>query len=292
MGFADVNRSPILKPLYGAVEGVGASKVAIVKIPVGATYLDLALDCKIAGSAASRANIETMLTQWRLTVSGVEKFTLTGKQLLAILEFHRTGLVADTGIVTINFQRLWMDGAAAKFNPAYGTLGESSFQLEITQDATSTIDTIDAFARIAPVAETLGAHMRFARLTPTFSGTGKSYFMDLPRLPNEVLYALHLEYGTPAYLTNIAYIADEVRLVDITPTRLARSYVESNPAKTPQTAKGFVHLDFTCRNEDGDGVPLVMGQQILELDHSTAPNAVTIIAEIGTAAPTQAGVAK
>ncbi len=289
--FIDENRSPILKRLAGAVSGVGASQVMVIKIPPGSTYADLTLKLFIGATGATRAQIESMLTSWRLTMSGREIWTLTGTQLLAIIAFYRSGLVDDSGYVTIPFQRLWMNGLAPQIDPMYGTLGESSFQLEITEDATNTIDTVAVFTRISPVSEELGAFVRMVRLTPNIGATGVYQFPDLPKRKGDFLYALHIQVPVVANLTDIAYLADEIRVWDH-PVAVSNRYIlEGNPTRTLQTAKLFVHVDFCSRNLDSDAIPLSMQTQMLELTFATAaPNGVNIIAEIGTRQPTQAGV--
>ncbi len=286
--FSDSNRSPLLKKLAGAITGIAASGTMVVKFPPGQTYLEIALQCTIAGTAATRAQLESMLLSCRLTVSGVEKWTLTAKQLIAIAEYYNVGVVGATGFLMIPFERLWMVGIDAQVGPAYGTLGESSMQLEITQDATSTIDAVTAWARISPVAEPLGAHMRAARLTPSFASTGLSIFDGLPKNPDEFLYALHFQVPVIADFTNIAVVADEVRLVDASWTVINQFQAfKAGPLRTPQTAKLFQTLDFTSRGFDGDALRLNMASLVLELTFANAaPNAVNIIAEIGTTAPT------
>lgn len=281
--FTDQNRTPIVKQLNGLVDGVGAGKTAVIKIPPGSTYTDIILECRIAGVAATRAQLETMLLNMRLTVGGVEKWSLTAKQIIAIVEFYNSGTIGDTGYLCIPFERLWQEGLSGKLNPAYGTLGETSFQLEVIQDGASTIDSIKAWARISPVAEELGAHIKIVRLTPSISGLGTYTYADLPKRPGDYLFALHLQVPVVANLTAFRYIADEVRILDTTPDVMARLYSLPSPVRTPQGAKGFVHIDFACRNIDTDAVALNMNSQILELDFANvAPGQINILAEIGT----------
>lgn len=293
MPFSADNRSPIMKKLVGIVNGVGASQVAVLKIPPGATYADLMIKMTIAGAAPTRAQLETMLTSWRLTVSGVEQWTLTGKQLIAIVEFYRTGLIGATGIVYLPLQRLWMDTQLARTAPNFGTEGESSFQLEITQDATSTIDLMLVSARIDPVVEPLGAHMMIKRLTPNIGALGVYEYPDLYKRAGDWLYALHFEVPAVADLTNIALVCDEIRMWDVTPAVMNQLYLEANPNRTIQSAKGFVHMDFANRGFDQDALPLTMKTLILELTFAnTIPGQINILQEIGTGAPSQAGAIK
>lgn len=283
--YTDANTSPVLKPLPGVVTGIGANQTATFRLPVGLTFADLMIRFRIGAGAPTRAQLETMLGTARFTVSGVEKFSITVKQLIAIAEFYRTGIVGDTGILVIPFQRLWMDGVTAKLDPNYGTDGESSVILEIQQGAGSTIDGIECFTRINPKAERLGSHVIMRRFTINMPAVGKNLFTDLPILAGEFLNALHIECPTPANLTNIAYVPDDNRQIDLRPDVLNQLYLECNPVRTPQTAKGFVHLDFTMRGFDSDALPThLLSSQVLELDWSVAPGAVTIIGEYQTLA--------
>lgn len=288
--FADANRSLITKRLVGTVSGIGAGGTMVVKIPPGSTYADLTFSLFIGATGATRAQIETMLTSWRLTLSGREMWTLSGKQLLAIIAFYRSSLVDDSGYITIPFQRLWMDGLAPKVDPMYGTLNQSSFQLEITQDATSTINLVSVFSRVSPISEELGPHVRMVRLTPNIGSVGTYIFPDLPKGRGEYLYALHIEVPTVANFTDLRYVCDEVAVIDHPIAVLNRYVLQGNPTRTLQTAKGFVHVDFCNRNLDTDAILLNMDTQVLELTFATAaPGGVNIIAEIGSRAPTNAG---
>lgn len=280
--FTDANRSPILKPLFGAVTGVGAGQTAQIKLPPGLTFADVIVRCTAAGAARTRANLEADIETVRFTVSGDEKKSITCKQHIAITEFHQTGIIGDTGNLFFPFSRLWMDGIGPKMDPNYGTDGETSVVLELKQAAGSGIDAMQVYVRLNPLAERLGAHIITRRFTFAVPGSGKFQYSDLPINPGEFLYTLHMEVPTPADLTNVAYIPDDSRMIDITQEVLASIYKTSTPNKTPQTAKGFVHLDFAARCFDTDAIPVgLLTSQVLELDFSTAVpgRTVTVLGE-------------
>jgi hypothetical protein len=282
MQFPLANRSPIRRQLYGSVEGIGASKTAVITVPVGATYLDLRLFCTIATVAATRAEIEAMITQVRVLLSGRPIMTLTSLQLIAIAEFYRTGIVGDSGYLLIPFERLWQRETGGALNPALGTVGESSLTVEITQASGSTIDDIDVWASISPVAEEVGAYMRYDRFTPALPGAGEYIWSGLKPRPGEFLYALHFLVSTAADLTAISFEADGYRVVDqITQGVLGRLYAEPTSPRTMQTAKKLISLDFACRGFDGDAVPLVMDEALVRLTFANAPTVLSVIAEIG-----------
>lgn len=284
--FLNANTSPVIKPLPGIVTGTGAGQVATLRFPPGLSYAELVIRCTIAGVAATRAQLETMLTTARFTVSGVEKFSMNVKDLIAIAEFYRTGCIGDSGYLVVPLERLWMQGAKAQLDPQYGTQGESSVVLELTQAGGSTIDAITAYARVNPAPEELGGHIIARRFTFNVAATGKYLYPDLPIIAGEYLYALHIAVPVVADLTNWAFLADDVRVIDGPPSLWTQLYQLSNPVRTPQTAKLYAHLDFTARGFDSDALPVgLLRSQVLELEFSNAaPGAVTVIGEYGTVA--------
>lgn len=278
------NTCPPIKPLQGIVTGIGAGQVATLRFPPGLTYAELVVRCTIAGVAATRAQLEAMLLTARFTVSGVEKFSVQAIDLIAIAEFYRPGCIGDSGYFVIPMERLWMDGVKAQLDPNYGTEGESSVVLELTQAGGSAIDGMTAYARVNPQPEVLGAHIMLRRFTFNVASTGKFLYPDLPIIAGEFLYALHIKLPVVANLANVGVITDDVRLYDVPPSLLTQLYQLGNPIRTPQTAKGYVHVDFTMRNFDSDALAVGdLKSQVLELDFiNAAPGAVTVIGEYGT----------
>lgn len=285
MAFATDSTSPLLKPVPGIVRSIGASGTMLVDFPTGSTYSAITLYCTIGGTPATRAQLEAMLTNWRLTLSGVEKFNLTGLELIADQEFEHAGIIGDTGVVTISFERLQMSTLAGQIGPNYGTLGESSMRLEITQTA-STIDAVDAHAIIQPQAEPLGAHMIYRKFNVQ-AGAGVNTFTNFPIFAGsgEHLYSLGFEVPTLADLTNIALIADNARIIDTKPYLLKQWYKLSNPPRNEQTAKKIVYLPLDMRNLDSDALPLTMSQLLVETVFTNNPTSYNLIAKIQSGTP-------
>jgi hypothetical protein len=286
--FAAANRSPIIQPLSGQISQVGAGQVALLKIPQGATYASISLACGIggqltplgAGTAPSRANLEAFLTLWRLQVSGVEVWALTGTQLIAIMEYYMPGLIGDTGIVTIAFQRLWMKDVVGMLAPDYGTLGESSFQLLITQDASSTITNIDVWAEVEPAAEPLGSHIEYSALSENFV-SGRQQFSLLSKDPSWVMYNLFIQVPDVTKVQRLELYADNIPVWDAPPFLGNALGREGTPQRVPQA--GFVNMDFCRRGLDTDPLPLNMATLVLWLTFTTSPGATAInmIQELG-----------
>ncbi len=288
-GFAESNRTPFLKPLPGAVTGIGASQPAVVKCPPGQTYEDLYLYCTRAGAAATRAQIESMLDDIRLTVSGQEMFNVSAKQLIARNEWYQA-IQGDTGFLRIPYARFWMtvtDALASSQRGAnYGTLGESSMEITLQQNNTSDIDAITVFAVIRPVAERLGAHVEMKRLTPNWA-VGTNLFDGFQPDPTKFLYALHFEVPDVTKFTQIAINADGVRVIDNMPWAALDQIALAGPKpRVPQTAKGIKTIDFARVGLDDDALRLTMDSLIIEATFiTTAPGLVPIIAEIGSIKP-------
>lgn len=288
--FAAANRSPIIQPLNGQISQVGASQVALLKIPQGATYASISIACGIGGqlaplgvgTAPTRAQLESMLTLWRLQVSGIEVWALTGLQLIGIMEYYEPGLIGATGIVTIMFQRGWMKDIIGMLAPDYGTLGESSFQLLITQDSTSTITNMDCWAEVETQAEPLGAHIEYAVLSETF-GAGRQNFSLLTKQADWVMYNLFIQVPTPADVVRLELYADNIPVWDAPPYLGNALGREGNPQRNPQTAKGIVNMDFCRRGLDQDALPMNMATLVLYITFANSPGATAInfIQELG-----------
>lgn len=282
--FTDAVRGRLIKPQNGIISGLGASDTLVVKGNTGLTYGFIILRCTIAGVAATRAELETMLKTMRITISGNEKGTLSVKQHIAKTEFYCTGVIGDTGNLVIPFTRGWMRDTRAVLEPNYGTLGETSFVIEIEQDATSTIDKVAVHVGVNPLSENLGAHLISRRMKVPLPGAGIAEISDLSRKPGEFLYALHIEAPTIADVARVAFFGDDNRHTDVTQAILASVYKMSNPVRTPQTAKGFMHIDFCAEGFDTGALPIGLANgTVLEIEMSTAVagREISIIAEYG-----------
>jgi len=282
--FTDATRSRLIKPQKGSITGIGASSTLVVKCSTGLTYGFLILRMTIAGVAATRAQLETMLTTMKITMSGVEKGTLSVKQHIAKTEFYAAGVIGDTGNLVIPFTRSWMRDARAVLEPNFGTDGQTSFVIEIDQAAGSTIDGVSVHAGLNPLAEQLGGHLITRRQKVAIPGAGTYEVSDLPRRPGEFLYAVHVEVPTIADLLRLALLVDDNIHTDVTQEILASVFKMSNPVRTPQTAKGFMHLDFCAEGFDTGALPIGLASGLVlevELQNAVPGREVSIITEWG-----------
>jgi len=279
MVFAQQNTSPTRREIPGIVTGTGASQTAVIKVPFNATYSWLEVRCTIAGAAPTRVQMEAMLGEVRVNLSGRNVQTLSAKQMIAIEEFYNSGIIADTGVLLFNMERLWMLGFSAQNEPEWGTLAETSFEIQIDQVAASTIDLIRVYAKYESTASEIGAYIQRVRVSPPVTAIGHRFISDLPRFEDGFLYALHIECSVAANLTDVRFTADNVELLNLPVLMLNRDYLRSTPRRTIQnttrtasdgTTSGFVHIDFASRNYDSD-----------------APTIHNIIMEIGRKEPSK-----
>ncbi len=296
MAFKDTKMTPLMRPYFGNVKGGTSGNPWVITLPRGATFLDTAIRCTIAGTPATKAQL-VHATQGLATiearVSGVTKRSITIAEHVALVEFYQTGLIGDSGYLFLSFQKLWMNGIAPVplspiLDPAWGTQGESLVEIVITPQASSTIDGMELHCAIDPAPQPLGNHMTIERFTPVCTSAGDFDWNDLKvglGREGKALYGLHIYLASnPEYLTWYNLEFDDIKSRQIRPDLLHQRYKQSVPNRTPQT--GWVHDDLCWRGLDSDAVDLGACQKLnLRLTFGTAPSPTqfVILAEVGTA---------
>lgn len=282
--------TPVLREMAGAVLNAPvAGSTSIVRLPAGRTYQTVVLETtKAAGAIPLRAELEAAISGLRLVVSGQELWSVTGLQICAINQYYNVLDTSGDGRITFNFERLWMLAGMQIFEilgPAFGTLDQSSFDIEVDWSGGSLITAAKVYARIGQTPENSGKVIRLARVTANVAAIGVYQFPDLPMpKPGDYLAAIHIFTPVIANLTRVAYIPDEQRTIDLPPGLMNRLAQENHPVRTPQTAKNVFTLDFAMRGMGGDLVNLgSVGSHLLELTFANAaPGLVPIVCEIIT----------
>ncbi len=288
MPFVLDNESVILRTLPGAVTGVGTARI-LITFPVGPTYENIAVRCMISTGYPTRANLESMLPNWRLMLSGEEIFNLSGLELIAFTEFYTVGITGATGVVNIPFTQPWMKRIESVMAGRLGTQGETSLTLEITTSS-STIDGVVAEADIAPKAEPLGTNFRIERYPLPLQGAGRTEWSGFKPRKGDFLYALAIKSDDISDLLDITLSGDGVRIWDqVTQLQWATRYLKFSPARTQQDAKEIAIFDAVADGEDRP-IPLTMDTFTLGLNWSQAPSSIAALMLIGTTRQTQAGL--
>lgn len=265
-----------------------AGGTVVVNLPL-LTWGKLALFHTISGVAATRAQLVAQVTQIIITVSGRELWRGSAAQLIAIQQYYSE---VDTqssfpGFINLEFIRSWLSDASRGMDAAIGLADQNAMQVELTYAGGATINTIAVYGVRMQSAQPTGVATRIVRLSASISALGVFVFPDLP-LPRagDTLLAVHVFPPVVANLSNFAYVADEVRIIDGPPAFLDRNATEAHPPRTPQGANGMVSIDFTAINAlAGQGVPLGdIGSHQLELTFITAaPGTVPILCELASA---------
>jgi len=290
-----VNATPIQTPIFRLLPGVFQSQpvsngTSLCLLPLY-TYAKTLIFFTVAGTAATRAQIVAQLTQVRVVLSGREIWIGSGAQLVALGAFYSQNDVnaTEVGFLSLAFLRQWMAGADQRLASVLGTMDQSALQIEFSWGAAITITTNAAFAARLAEGENTGVATRVMRVSPNIGSLGISIYPDLP-LPRsgETLLALHLFPPVVANLTNLAYIADDMRIIDAPATALNRMYLETDPPRTPQGANGMVSIDFTALlASPQSGVPMAaIANHVLELTFATAaPGSFPILCEFAGVIP-------
>lgn len=259
----------------------------VVNLPL-LTWAKLALYHTIAGVAATRAQLVAQITQVIVTVSGRELWRGSAAQLIAIQQYYSEVDTQTTfpGFLNLEFLRSWLADATRGMDAAVGLADQNAMQIELTYAGGATINTIAVYGVRMQLPQPTGTAVRIVRLSASISALGVFVFPDLP-LPKsgDVLLAVHVFPPVVANLTNFAYIADEVRIIDGPPAFLDRNATEAHPPRTPQGANGMVSIDFTAMNAlAGQAVAMNdVGSHQLELTFANAaPGTVPILCEIAS----------
>ena len=269
-----------------------AAGTVVVNLPL-LTWAKLSLYHTIAGVAATRAQLVAQISQIIITLSGRELWRGSAGQLIAIQQFYAETdtQTAFPGFINFDFLRSWLSDATRGMDAAVGTADQNALQVELTYAGGATINGIAVYGVRLQSPQTTGTATRIVRGSASISALGVFVYPDLP-LPRagDVLLAIHIFPPVVANLTNFAYVADEVRLIDGPVSFLDRNASEAHPPRSPQGANGMVSLDFTAINAlSGQGVSLGdVGSHQLELTFANAsPGTVPILCEI--ASPIGAG---
>lgn len=278
-------RTPVYREVPGAVlQQPTPSAPFTINMPLK-TYAKMLLFLTATAVAATRAQIAAQVVNIRVAVSGRELWVGTGAGLLALQQFYSQvdSATAYPGYVSFDFLRGWVMDRQDGQDAVLGLSDQATLQIEVTMGAGATINGATIFAYNFQEPEQTGIATRIVRLSPNVGATGLTIYPDLPPpRAGETLLAIHTYPPVVANLTRIGYVADDVRIIDATPSALNRMYVEAGQPRTPQDANGQVTLDFTALTGDpSDGVDMSrVAQHQLEFTFANAaPGTFVMLAE-------------
>lgn len=275
---------------------VGDNALLTYLVPTGQTYLSTTMFFyvdDIAGPSTA-AEIVADVAWIKLLVNGVQVSYATGQQWLAILNYYQKNINAvgtgTSGLLTLMYERPWMQGLMSQRGPAYGMAGQNSFQIQIQFSSDPTTTGMQMFHQVDPVLSAIGRHVEVRQQTHTFASTGQDIITDLPKadaspLPSAMV-ALWLELlgaddsAVKADITNIILQSEDTAIINNVVNVLEWSTMFATAPRTPQ--EYYFVLDFDYRNRDDGQLWLNMNKFLVMPTFSVEPGTYSLIMEIMT----------
>lgn len=276
--------------------GVTIGQIAQAILPTGATYLSLILACTVSGAAATKAQILAGISYISLKMDGVELYHATGQQAVQISDYYfgsrnnDAGITGSSGFLMLTFERPWMNTNKARRGPAWGTVGQNSFQCNVSLNPDGAIDGLQLYNVTDPVATALGRHVEVRSQSHPFSGTGVDQIIDLPKQdtknPADCILALHLEVPSGLTITNITNLRVTVENTDFInlPTAIYQLLAQTptDHRAPPSLCPQYLTIDFLNRNWQSGQLWDTMTALEVRPTWSSAPGNYNILMEILT----------
>ena len=286
--FSNVNPTP--------PTAVGDNALLTFNVPPGQTYLNTQLFFFVADIAApsSESEIKADVAWVKFLFNGVQVSYATGTQWIAIANYYKANIcTSNNGILPFFYERTWMQGLRSQRGPAWGTVGQNSFQIQVQFSSDPTTEGVYMYHEVDPVASAIGRHVEVRTQTHTFGSTGQDNIIDLPyadpsALPN-ALVAIWLELtgaddsATKADITSIILQAEDTAILNSVVNIQESKVLFSSVPRTPQ-ANYFV-IDWDWRNRDDGRLWDNMNKLLLQPTFGVAPGTYNIIMEVLTGTP-------
>lgn len=295
--FSSANFTPFLQTNV-PFQGVTIGQKAQVQIPVGQTYLYHLLQCTVSGAAATKAQILAGISYVSLKVNGIEAYHLTGAQIVFLADYYRgtrnsgAGVVGASGWLPIFLERPWMNTNPAMRGPAWGMVGQNSYQMEVLLTSGGAIDGLALFNVVDPVANAWGRHVEFRTVNHSFASTGQDRIIDLPHAdtknPWDCLLAVHLELPSginKGEISNLTVKAEGVEIINAPVPMIEDYYKFATDDRDPSLCPQYLSIDFMARNWQSGQLPDTMLTLEVIPTWTAAPGTYNIVLEVLTGDP-------
>jgi hypothetical protein len=257
------------------------------RLPVGPTYDRLVLQLFDAGGGRTAAEIAADIARLRISVGGRVKWDVIGADIVYLANYYGTRLEGaspvspgNNGILPIYLSRPWMRPVAPgevpftnEDGPAYGTLGEASFTLEIDWAAASgsTICTVTSLHR---AGTPLGSHVTVLPLRRNLAGAGIDIVNnDFPKDgANSAYVAMHIG---DASVTEVEFSVERSTFHRLGIDEL--NHANRVAGRAPDA--NYAAIDFAARNRFNDCLAETMTDMELRATFGVAPGDYTILLE-------------
>lgn len=264
----------------------GAGLRSTLRCGIGPTYDAIYVRLTAAGAGLTRAQIEADIARFVIRIGNEVKWDLTGAQLAYIMDRRIVGCVspANNGILPLLFGRPEMQPVSAlkragvsemPFSnidgPAFGTLGESTFSIEIDWAAAVTGDAIESWS-VTREPSPLGQHITLLPHRGNLAGIGTDEITDIKLNPARNLVAMHIEDA------NVSEV--EIRADNMTILRATAEALDTDEFIAGYNVNAnYRTVNFVNRSRFGDALPLTMATLRIRPTFTVAPGDYGIILE-------------
>lgn len=245
--------------------GIGAGQTASVNLPLGLTYdrLYIRVNATVGGAA-----VDLTPAQWadhlgdiRLMVNGDARITIDAGDLVKLNQFY--GQTPQAGVLPLFLSRPWMRTIGGEDQLGYGTVGISTFSLEMDIKPDVVINSMEVYA-VQSAATNFGPHLRIQRYLRNQGVTGPAEIADIVRGQYAML-ALHVN---TAAIGQVEILTDQRKVIESDKAIRAAHYDVVD--RDPQA--GFTHIDFLTENRLSHALPMVLQDFRVKLDFEATGN--------------------
>ncbi|MBC7367169.1 MAG: hypothetical protein H7343_10235 [Undibacterium sp.] len=232
------------KVVLTSINGVGIGQTATLDLPVGGRrYFGLFLIYK---TNAAQATIEADITEVRLIINGKPQRRFSAADLNVVNATN--GLAFTVGYLPIILAEPRRRTIAGEEGLAWGTVGVSTFRVEIDIAVGAVAPTLTAFAEVDDIPSPLGPIAKWYK--ETFIATG-AQTLNLNTLPKRDAY--NRIHARSALVTRMKATVDGLEVYDL--DRTTAGVVMSRRLSLAQQVNNF-SMVFDDSDQVTDGIPM------------------------------------
>lgn len=256
------------------------------RVPVGPTYDYIFLTFTVGGVGLTAAQIAADIDQITVRIGPQVKLQVTGPELVYLMDRRIPGIVSpgNNGVLPLLFSRPEMQPVSAvrqggqlepNFSnidgPAYGTIGESTFTIEIEWAAVINGDTLAGHA-VTRAGTPLGQHITILPHLGNLAGAGTDEITDIKLNRANSFVALHF---VDANITNLEIRADNQPVVQCTSAVLQSDEQLNGFGIDPN----FLTANFVPRGRFADALSQTMNSLRVRPTFSVGPGTYRVLLE-------------
>lgn len=186
---------------------VGAGQTATLDLPVTQLYRMLQINYTRAGVPATKAQMESDISQVRLKIDGKVQRVFSAEELFSINSFN--GHVVANGRLPIFFSEPTRRSAQGEDVGSWGTSDIATFQVEVDIDGDAVSPGLSANVLVDPANRAMGAIVKWRRQNIPVTATGIVTTTTLDK--NNAYYRIHA-FSTD--IDGVEVLVDQNRILE------------------------------------------------------------------------------